>query len=259
MVKFYKQSLIILFLLGLLISCKSTSASTSSLANLSTKVILKKNKEASFTPNYLKSNLVVKYKGKADVPTLNAALRMAKDSVIWISFSKLGFPVGKIKIEPNRVQFYEKLNRSFFDGDFKLISNWMGTDFDFNMVQNLFYGDALLTMKRKQLQGEIDQNNYKLSLKQKETIFQLLYWVDPTHFKLTKEEIYHLQKSQKLTILYKDFQKINESLLPKRFVIEAKEKENTTVIDVNYKNTSEVGMLKFPFSIPKNYKKIELK
>ncbi len=259
MVKAYKQSIVILFFLSLFISCKSAKVDHGNIAYLSTKTILKKNKELKFTPDYLKSNLTVKYKGKADIPTLNAALRIAKDSVIWISFSKLGFPVGKMLIEPNRVRFYEKLNQSYFDGDFELISNWMGTNFDFNMVQNLFYGEALFELKKNQLLSEIDQNSYKLSAKQKGDVFQLFYWFDSVYFKLKKEEVLHLGKSQKLTILYKDFQKINESLFPKGFVIEAKEKENTTLIDVQYKNTSQMNTLKFPFSIPKNYKKIELK
>ena len=61
------------------------------------------------------------------------SFRMEKDKTIWMS--KLGFI--KAMITPDRVSFYNKLDNTYFDGDYALISDILGTDLDFNKVQNL--------------------------------------------------------------------------------------------------------------------------
>ena len=73
-----------------------------------------------------------------------------------------------------------------------------------------------------------------------------------------EEEIRHVEKNQNLTILYKDFHKISESLFPKGFMIRAMSDGMTTIIDVNYKNVQFNVPLKFPFEIPAGYRNIEL-
>ena len=73
-----------------------------------------------------------------------------------------------------------------------------------------------------------------------------------------KEEITHAEKNQNLSILYKDFNKNNESLFPKGFLITAKADDMTTIIDVNYKNVQFDVPLRFPFTMPTGYRKIEL-
>ena len=45
---------------------------------------------------------------------------MIKDTAIWISINKLGFPLGKLFITPERASFYEVIGKSYFDGDFRL-------------------------------------------------------------------------------------------------------------------------------------------
>ncbi len=240
-------------------SCKSAKNTAHSLPNLSTKSIIKKNKKATQKEQSLKASIVVKYKGKDQLPSLNASLRMVKDSIIWMSFSKLGFPVGKIKIEPQRVQFYEKINRTYFDGDFELISEWLGTTFNFSKIQHLFLGEPLYELRAFKWDKTITPKAYELKAKEHSLFFDLMYLIDAQNFKLVEEEIADKKSTKKLTVRYPDYQKINESLLPKRIVIQATEKESSTTIDINFKSTSNVRSKKFPFSIPEGYKRIELK
>jgi hypothetical protein len=94
--------------------------------------------------------------------------------------------------------------------------------------------------------------------KKRNPIFDIKYWIDPIVFKDVKEEISHAEKNQNLTILYKDFHKISESLFPKGFMIRAMTNDIITIIDVNYKNVQFDVPLKFPFEIPAGYRNIEL-
>jgi len=240
-------------------SCKSTKVSNKSINDLSGKTIVKKNKEASLDQLVIKASMFIKYRGKEDMPNINASLRMIKDSIIWLSFSKLGFPIAKLKVTPDEVMFYEKIGKTYFEGDFELISGWLGTDFDFLKIQNLFIGEALLHLEDQKYQVNIVENYYELLPKKKNDMYDILYWIDPYNFKIMKEEVRAAEKNQKLTILYKDFDKINESLFPKGFLITATGDLQTTIIDVSYKNVQFNAPLKFPFEIPSGYRNIEFK
>ena len=249
----------ILFVFVSLVSCKSTKVSSKSINSLSGKTIVKKNKDASLDQLVIKASLLIKYRGKEDLPNINGSLRMIKDSIIWLNFSKLGFPIAKLKITPNEVKFYEKLGKTYFEGDFELISEWLGTDFDFLKIQNLFIGEALLNLEDQKYQVNIVENYYELRPKKENDLYDILYWIDPYNFKIAKEEVRHAEKNQKLTILYKDFDKNNESLFPRGFLITAIGDLQTTIIDVSYKNVQFNAPLKFPFEIPSGYRIIEFK
>ncbi len=241
-----------------LASCKTSKVSDKSIAYLSSRTIVKNNLNASFNKKTIKASMSIKYKGKEELPTISASLRMVKDSIIWLNFSKLGFPVAKLKITPQEVKFYEKIGKTSFDGDFKLISKWLGTEFDFMKVQNLFLGEAILSLEEDKYQVSVKDSKYELFSKKKNSIFDIKYWIDPVHFKVVKEEISHADKNQNLTILYKDFHKISESLFPKGFMVRAMTDGMTTTIDINYKNVQFDVPLKFPFAIPAGYRNIEL-
>jgi len=241
-----------------LASCKTSKVSDKSIAYLSSRTIVKNNSTASFNKKTIKASMTIKYKGKEELPTISASLRMVKDSIIWLNFSKLGFPVAKLKITPQEVKFYEKIGKTSFDGDFKLISSWLGTEFDFVKVQNLFLGEAILSLEEDKYQVSVKDNKYELLSKKRNPIFGIKYWIDPVHFKVVKEEISHAEKNQNLTILYKDFHKISESLFPKGFMVKAMTDGMTTTIDINYKNVQFDVPLKFPFAIPAGYRNIEL-
>src|SRR5690606_23553596 len=65
---------------------------------------------------------------------VTVSLRMKKDEVIWLSAP---LSVVKIMITPSKVQFYNKLDNTYFDGDFSYLEKLLGTELDFQMVQNL--------------------------------------------------------------------------------------------------------------------------
>ncbi len=255
-----KKSLLIFFIFSLLISCKSSKVSTNvNIAHLSSKKIINNHYAHNNNSKDIKAGLVIKYKGTRSLPELKASLRIAKDSAIWLSISKLGFPIGKLLITPTRVQFYEKINKSYFDGDFSLISNLLGTDLKFNEVQNLFLGDALLSLKDQKYNAIIQQNNYLLIPKKKNPIFDILFWIDPLNFKIVKEEFDLVEKKQYLKIEYKNYIEINDLFFPNGFTIDVIGEKQYTKINVDYKNVEQVSNLKFPFKIPDNYKKYKLK
>ena len=158
----------------------------------------------------------------------------------------------------HEVEFYEKISKTSFEGNFELISEWLGTDFDFMKVQSLFLGESLLNLERDKYVSAVVNNQYELQPKKRNPMFDIFFYFDPSTYKIAKEELRQHEKEQNLTILYRDFNKINESLFPKGFLITAVGQEKRTVIDVIYKSVQFDVPLKFPFQMPEGYRKIEL-
>ena len=53
---------------------------------------------------------------------------MEKDKVIWLS-APLG--IARMMITPDQVAFYNKRDNTYFDGDYSLLSDFVGFDLDF--------------------------------------------------------------------------------------------------------------------------------
>jgi hypothetical protein len=253
-----KKVLIVSLLFLFVFSCKSAKVKDTEVSYLPARTIVKENKAAAFSAQRVRASLAIKYRGTREMPNISASLRMVKDSIIWINFSKLGFPIAKLRITPRKVEFYEKISKTSFTGDFKLISEWLGTDFDFLKVQNLFLGESLLNLTKGKYVASVVQNKYELQPKRRNPMYDIYFWIDPGNYKIMKEELRHPEKDQNLTILYKDFNKINESLFPKGFLITAAGQQQKTVIDVNYKSVQLDVPMKFPFQMPEGYRNIEL-
>ncbi len=254
-----RKCLMIFIVISFLFSCKSTKKTTGTLTHLKAEEVLANHYAQQPKIRMLKAQLIFKYKGKEELPSINASLRMIKDSVIWMSFSKLGFPVGKVMILPNRVLFYEKINKKYFDGDFRLISEQIGTEMDFNKIQRLFFGSPLFDLKS--LKNKVSTHNfqYRISPRKKHTELYSSFWFDPVFFHLIRESFIPRGKQKKVNIDYTYSNKKESLNLPRNFIITLITQKGNTKIEVEFKKTETVSRLSFPFKLPENYKEIKLK
>src|SRR5690606_11694734 len=90
---------------------------------------------------------------------VTVSLRVKKDEVIWLSAP---LSVIKIMITPDRVQFYNKLDNTYFDGDFSYLEELLGTKLDFQMVQNLLLGQAILDLRDQKYSAATVGDHYQL-------------------------------------------------------------------------------------------------
>jgi hypothetical protein len=186
-------------------------------------------------------------------------MRLEKDKYIWISATKLNIPVAKLLITPTSVQYYEKLDKTYFEGDFSLLSKWLGTELDFDKVQNLLLGQAVLNLKKGKYDVQIIDNSYELKPKQDNNLYGILFFMNPENYKLDKQEIRNPKKEQLLSISYPNYSEIEGKQFPKNIDIEVIDHKNLTSINMEYKSVEFNKELTFPFSIPSGYKKISLK
>lgn len=257
-----KKSIYILMMMTLMVSsCKTKSAAAKKGAtrSMSANKIIKTHYDKSFKQKTLIAKMKVKYKGKSNLPSVTASLRMEKDKTIWISLSKIGFPIGKVLITKDKVSYYEKINRTYFEGDFALLSNWLGTELDFEKVQNLILGEPIFNLKKERHLAEANENNYELTPKRPYELFDIFYFINNVNFKLDRQQVNQLNEEKQLTVDYGDYEKIGAEIFPKKMVITAQDYKLTTTVNIEYRSIQFNKSVFFPFSIPEGYKEITLK
>lgn len=250
----------IVVLVFLVTACKSTKSGVgASVSSMSPKKIIRNHYEANFSKETIRANIKVSYKDNKASQTVSVKFRMKRDSVIWMSGQFFGIPMAKIYITPNEVRFYEKLGKKYFIGDFTLLSSFLGTEVDFDIVQNLLLGQALVNLKQQRYESEVTTNSvYKLTPKKQRMLFDLLFWVNPSNFKIDKQEVRQPSEQKKVAIAYKEYQKVDNQQFPKKISIVATNKIERTFLNLEFKSVEFDKDLSFPFKIPEGYKKLEL-
>lgn len=252
-----KRSIGIILFFLVLMSCGTKRGITDGKASekMSSKNIVRQHYLNQLDFKTLTGRLKIDYSDGESSQGLSVSLRMEKDKVIWISA-----PLGIVKayITPERVSFYNKLENEYFDGDFSFLSNLLGTELDFEKVQNLLLGQALFDLKEQSYSTSISGENYELKPKKPETLFKTLFQIEPKNFKIASQQLSQPLQKRVLDINYKSYQKIHKWILPNEIYIVTIDKDKRNTIDIEYRNVEFDKAIRFPYKIPNGYKEIVL-
>ena len=247
-----------LFLLLLLsFSCKTAKIITDKKLDttLTAKTIIKNHYRSSVNFKTLTSKLRIAFSDGESNQSFGVSLRMEKDKAIWLSA-----PLGVIKayITPDRVSFYNKLENNYFDGSFEYLSRLLGTDLDFNKVQNLLLGEAIFDLRDERYDVSLNGSSYELKPKNSLELFKILFQIEPSNYKLASQQISQPQHKRLLEIRYKDYQEKNKKIMPNNVGILAIDNDQRNIIDIEFRNIEFNQKINFPYKIPKGYNEIVL-
>lgn len=251
-----KKCVGILFLF-LLLSCKSKAVLTEGNATgvmPSSEIIANhyKNKK-DFKTLYIKAD--VSYEDAKQSQSLSAEIKIQKDQKILVSIRFLGITMAKALITPDGVKYYEKLNSKFFEGNYGALTAFLGTDLDFQKVQNLLIGQALDDLNKAKYKSSLAENLYQLEGKSNDETLKIFSF-EASKFLLKKQQINQVTKSRKLEINYPEHKEYPEAILPVKLLIEANQNNGKTNIEIDYNSISFNEELSFPYSVPESYKQI---
>ncbi|WP_298117821.1 DUF4292 domain-containing protein [Flavobacterium sp.] len=251
------KKIVSLVVIIMMISCKSKAVLAESIAtNIieSDKIIQSHyNNKFEFSTLYIKAN--AKYEDENNSQNVTAEIKIKKDEKILVSIRFLGITMAKALITPTKVQYYEKLGGKYFEGDYASLSQWLGTDLDFNKVQNLLIGQALDNLNDSKYSATIIDKLYKLD-DIKDSSTKKSYFFEAENFLLKKQEFNQPTQDRKLQISYPEYQKLSDKIVPLNFSIEAQQKKGKTNIDIDYKNITFNEEFSFPYSVPDGYERI---
>lgn len=251
------KSIFVLISLLFLVSCGTKKAVTGTVSeNVSTKSIIKthNNSEASF--NTLQARIKGSYKTEDEDQSISISVRMEKDKAIWMSAKLAGIiPLAKVYITPNQVQYYEKIEGTYFDGDFSLLSDWLGMELDFNKVQNLLLGQAIYPLEKNELSLSFTATDYILKSNES-SLLKTMFAIQSSNFRLKGQRIERVAKNESVFITYEDYEEVQKQWFPKKIKIIVTQEEKSTQIEVDYRDIDLDEPVSFPFSIPSGYKEI---
>jgi hypothetical protein len=227
---------------------------------MSPKKVINKHYDGEFNKKTISARIKAKYQDSKNSQSFTIKLRLEKDKAIWMTavIPVVNIPVAKVLITPDRVAYYEKIKKTYFDGDFSLLSDFLGTEVDYQKIQNLLLGQSIMNMKDKKYDVDVDQFSYLLEPKKQEELFDIFFWLNPTNFKLDKQEVRQSIDQKRLTVSYKEYHKIDNTFFPKTIEVNAIEKTKRTLLDLEYRSVEFNKEISFPFSIPSGYKEITL-
>lgn len=142
----YQALFILLSLLLIISSCKTTRnlSDTNYSGKMTKEVALQKIKENAIDFKYLNANLNIDVDSEPFTGSLNGKLRVIKDSVIWMSFSKFGFEGARVMLTKDSIFMVERIQKTFVRKSLSEASEDVEFELSYNMFQDFLIGQPFL-------------------------------------------------------------------------------------------------------------------
>lgn len=237
---------------------KSVAGSTSADGSLSARQVYASHQAAVPSFTTMAARVKVEYQDARKTQSMTVSLRMEKDKNIWIKASILGITLAKVLITPDRVSYYETLSNTYFDGDFALLSDLLGTDINFQQTQAILLGQSIFGMEGSDYNVQVVRNRYNLRPKNQLQNFMHSLFLYPENFKVASASLSQPQDQRLLTISYESYQQLEGSYYPSQVSLVATELDTQTRIEIDFRKIDLNVSLNFPFTIPEGYEEIEV-
>lgn len=257
-----KKITLFLFATIAFVSCKpkktvaEQAISNETIVDNKAKEIIKKHYENVLNFETASIRTSADYQDKKQSLSIGADIRIKKDEIIWINAKVLGIPMAKAIITPTRVSYYEKLNNTYFDGDYSVLTKMLGTDLDFEKVQNLLLGKPIDNLTKEEFIAEVVDNLFQLKSKAN-SVTEKLFSFESANYLLKKQFINQAAQNRNVSVSYPSFTNQNNMFLPTGVNIVANQKDQVK-IDIEYKKITFNEALTYPYSVPDGYTPINI-
>jgi hypothetical protein len=193
-----------------------------------------------------------------------------RDSVIWLSITKFGLEAARFFITPDSVQMINRLNSTYFTGDFSYVTSLFNIDFDFDILQALIAGNDFSYYDNDVFKASVENKNYKLStigrrklkkhikkINEEQRVLIQDIWLDPHHFKIVRILMKEVkQESRKFESQYSDFRQVNGQLAAYSIKCDIHDEKRIS-INISHSRIHIDKEESMPFRIPSGYKRVE--
>ncbi len=182
------------------------------------------------------------------------SLRMTKNEKLWLN-ATLGIVRALVSVEG--VQLYNKLDQTYFEGRFDILSRWLGVDLNYYQMQNLLLGQAIMDFPPKEMELSFSESQYQLRTKDS---LGLDYRIRINPNNLLADQQYLSQNGGERVVIvnYSRYQSVGERIIPETIVLTVTEGSEVIQIELNLHSIILDQELNFPFSIPEGYQKMAL-
>ena len=192
-----------------------------------------------------------------DIDNASVNIRVRKDSLIWLSVSKIGIEAVRGLITRDSITIIDKIHREYSVYDFPTLSKQFNFEMNFALLQALIVGN--LPLPKRPAQKIKNERDYLL-LRQSEGKVMVENYIGEQDRKLKKLMLTEQPTKNTLRLDYEDFTSLNNFLFPYTSLVTVDYKSQTdgqfyqTLLRIKHNKVELVEKNPgFPFTIPANY------
>ena len=206
--------------------------------------------------NTFSAKVKVVYEGKESSDEANAFIRLQKDSLMWISLrGPLGIEGIRAIITPDSVTVLNLLKKQVTYRSISYLQEVTQLPFNFNTLQDLIIGNPIFVDSN--IVSYRTNNNNELLVSMSGSLFKHLVTLDNTDFRILHSKLDDVDAIRNRTCDITFSEYTSSAGVPfstkRRITVAEKSKLDITL---EYKQYSFNQPLTFPFSVPKNYKRL---
>ncbi|MCI3937647.1 DUF4292 domain-containing protein [Chryseobacterium aahli] len=200
------------------------------------------------------------------VSPLDATIYIESDKKIWSNINFLFFNAARAIITPEGIKAVDKYNKNYIDSDFDYLNNLLNINFiDYKTLEKILLGRTFLLVSNRNSSITKNEDGYQLAsiVNQKivtndverEYKINMRYSND---YNLIYVKLQDVKSDDAVEIVYDQWETFDNNLkLPQSVKIIIKGSKTSQILLENTK----FGFTKMetPYSVPANYKKIEIK
>lgn len=199
----------------------------------------------------VKINSKLSYEIANSSQKLGLKTRIAKGEKIWLSANFLNIPVAKLMIDRDSIHYYNKIDKTYFEGSFEFIKHLVGVDVNYEMLESLFTGDMIVNLDKGFYTLSRDNDIYTFkNTKTKSSYTEVEIY--PLIHKIKSQSVKKTRDEKGLTAYYGKYQNIKDVFFPKDISVRAKNKEKNSLISISYSSVTFDEELKYPYKRPKD-------
>lgn len=202
------------------------------------------------------------------INNLKGRVKIRRDSAIWISVRGAEIiEVARILVTKDSVKLINYLNKEYFTGDYKFVTEFIKYPVNYTTVQSILTGEPFFLLPQKDYLVSRQDSSYILStsnvneyIRQKKqgqrlnVLFQAL-WI--LQGKMTRAVMYDPGNQVELELAYQDIKPAGNDTLPYSLSAHIISDTANVKFSIDY-NSIELNIpTTFPFNIPKNYVKMD--
>lgn len=189
---------------------------------------------------------------------LRANLKIKNDSAIFISLSNnLGIEITRVLFSKDSIQFIDRMNRSFIQGEYAVIAGMYQIPFDYeNLEQVLFniHAQYFLTDHKmlKRMQSHLGYYN----IEKEGRYFSAQYKINnQQHF--ISEVLYQLKNyPANVLVRYSNYAKFEKGFFPENIEVQIQQGDKTVMVDINFNQVNLENIENIFINAPKSYQRI---
>lgn len=218
--------------------------------------------------------------------SFKGSIRLAHDSVLQISLSKLGISVAKLELTPDSIFFVNYFEKNYFKGSYSDLNKLTHSELSFPLIQSIitnslpkakgsenkdyhsFHCTATdsseyilssfklgkiekILKNEKRYQRFINRNNDS-------TLISQTFHINAQNFKIEDVNLKDLNSQQEADITFSKFQNIQEGILfPTMINFKTKSTNSSSNILLEFNRFEIDKAINFNFNIPASYRRIE--